>query len=84
MYFIIFFFFKVIDLGFSKKFCKQNKIEEYVGTTLYIAPEIIKRQKYDEKCDVWSIGVIVYIMLCGYPPFEGESDKEIFENICEK
>jgi calcium-dependent protein kinase len=36
---------------------------------------------YDEKCDVWSCGVIMYILLCGYPPFKGKNHKEIFEKI---
>lgn len=51
-----------------------------VTKPFYIAPEVLKRQ-YDEKCDVWSCGVILFILLIGVPPFNGTTDKEIFEKV---
>jgi calcium-dependent protein kinase len=45
-----------------------------------MAPEVIEKQ-YNEKCDVWSAGVILYILLCGHPPFEAKSAKEIYLKI---
>ena len=50
------------------------------GTPYYIAPEVIRR-RYNEKCDVWSCGVIMYIMLCGYPPFNGKTEAEIMKKV---
>lgn len=46
----------------------------------YISPEVIKGS-YDEKCDIWSIGVVLYILVTGVPPFDGEDDKDILRNI---
>ena len=50
------------------------------GTPYYIAPEVIK-EVYDEKCDIWSIAVIFYVLLCVYPPFNGDTDVEIMQNF---
>ena len=52
------------------------------GTSYYMSPEVIKGE-YDERCDIWSLGVILYIMLSGVPPFYAENEQEIYEDILE-
>ena len=85
---------KIIDFGLSKIFgelkplMKGNKIEKNimsarVGTAYYMSPEVLQGN-YDNKCDIWSCGVILYILLCGYPPFDGETEHEIFKAIYRK
>lgn len=76
---------KLIDFGLSKRFGKIDlkekiKLKTVVGTTYYVAPEVLKGD-YDNSCDIWSLGIILYIFLCGYPPFEGDNSKEIFRNV---
>ncbi len=70
----------IIDFGTSDLFDKNKKMKKRFGTPYYIAPEVINNQ-YDEKCDLWSIGVIFYILLCGYPPFNGQNDEQIIKSV---
>ena len=71
---------KLIDFGTAKQFEPHQKLNKFIGTSYYIAPEVLK-ENYDEKCDIWSCGVILYILLCGYPPFNGNSNVDIYHNI---
>ncbi|CAD8156509.1 unnamed protein product [Paramecium octaurelia] len=71
---------KIADFGTSQKFNPDKKMDQRVGTPYYIAPEVLDR-KYNEKCDIWSCGVILYIMLCGAPPFNGDDDYQIMEAV---
>ena len=73
---------KIIDWGCAKNFKKNEKLTNKNGTPYYIAPEVLEGN-YDEKCDVWSCGVILYIMLCGYPPFDAENEDEILLKVKE-
>jgi serine/threonine protein kinase len=67
---------KLVDFGFAKKVTRLNCLKTLCGTPQYVAPEIIsnKGQGYDFKCDIWSLGVLTYLLLGGYPPFEGILD----------
>ena len=71
---------KLIDFGTSQIFENEEKMELVLGTAYYIAPEVLTGN-YNEKCDVWSIGVILYILLSGEPPFPGNSDSEILAKV---
>ena len=71
---------KLIDFGTGNLIAPNQKFKERLGTAYYIAPEVLKKN-YDEKCDLWSIGVIMYILLTGEPPFNGSTDSEILQNV---
>lgn len=68
---------KVIDFGTARKFTRGKKLKQTIGTPFYMAPEIFNEKKYDEKADVWSMGIVLYIILTGKAPYYGRQDEVI-------
>ena len=71
---------KIIDFGTARIFDKKRNPQSIVGSSYYIAPEVL-RQKYNKECDLWSVGVILYMFIVGHAPFDGCDDDEITTNI---
>ncbi len=71
---------RLIDFGASAFFKRDASFSMKIGTAYYIAPEVLENN-YSYKCDSWSCGVIMYILLSGYPPFDGTSDQEIMQKV---
>lgn len=71
---------KVIDFGMARALRRREYLQHLRGTPYYIAPEVLDGQ-YSEHCDMWSFGVVMFVMLFGYPPFHGNNDNEIFAAI---
>lgn len=71
---------RIGDFKSARSFKNSKKLNKKVGNPYYIAPEVLKR-RYTEKCDLWSCGVIMYILLCGKPPYCGCSEKEVLEMV---
>ncbi|KAK7854039.1 phosphoenolpyruvate carboxylase kinase 1 [Quercus suber] len=72
---------KLADFGSAEFFKEGQLMSGVVGTPYYVAPEVLAGRDYCEKVDVWSAGVVLYIMLAGFPPFYGDSAVEIFEAV---
>ena len=76
---------KITDFGLSKIFADSAEGEVIMktacGTPGYVAPEVLVHEAYSSQVDLWSIGVIVYILLCGFPPFYGDNDAQMFRKI---
>jgi len=71
---------KLIDFGLSKHFHDHEQMHQVVGSAYYTAPEVLAGQ-YDHRCDIWSLGIIAYMMLSGSPPFYGDSSEVIHNMI---
>jgi len=72
---------KIADFGFAKRVTEPNSLSTQCGTPGYVAPEILEGHLYDAKADMWSIGVILYILLGGYPPFIENDQRKLFRKI---
>jgi len=72
---------KIADFGLSKIMEAQSVLQTACGTPGYVAPEVLIGEGYNQEVDVWSIGVIMYILLCGFPPFYAENNSKLFEKI---
>ena len=72
---------KIIDFGISKLLQSRSQImEASVGTPLYVSPEVLDGN-YDIRCDLWSLGVIAYMLLSGNPPFNGKNTEDLVKKI---
>ncbi|KND01960.1 CAMK/CAMK1 protein kinase [Spizellomyces punctatus DAOM BR117] len=71
----------ISDFGLSKIFNDEEVMKTACGTPGYVAPEVLRRQGYGKEVDLWSLGVITYILLCGYPPFYDQNNVELFKLI---
>lgn len=70
----------MIDFGLSKDYSQGKTMHTMSGSPYYMAPEVFL-QKYDCKIDIWSMGVVLYIMLSGKVPFPGRTEPEIIHNV---
>ncbi|KAL7476482.1 hypothetical protein ACHAW6_002338 [Cyclotella cf. meneghiniana] len=74
---------KIIDFGLARRHRAERgepPMSTIVGTPYYISPDVL-RKSYDKSTDLWSVGVISYILLCGYPPFNGASNTEVYSAV---
>ena len=71
---------KLIDFSFGNFFQKGKRLETKLGSAYYISPEVLEGN-YNEKCDIWSAGVVLFFLLCGKLPFYGESEEKIYGHI---
>ncbi|KAH8488913.1 hypothetical protein H0E87_024515 [Populus deltoides] len=72
---------KIGDFGFARSLASSDLADTLCGSPLYMAPEIIQNKKYDAKADLWSVGAILFQLVTGKPPFDGNSQYQLFQNI---
>mmetsp|Transcript_11570 Transcript_11570/g.15644 ORF Transcript_11570/g.15644 Transcript_11570/m.15644 type:complete len:149 (+) Transcript_11570:623-1069(+) len=72
---------KLTDFGFATHFSQDRQQSLSLGSPLYMAPELCLERPYDNKVDVWAVGVIIFVLLTGSPPFKGRTKAEIYKRI---
>ena len=72
---------KLCDFGLARRVPAPRSVTRCCGTPLYMAPEVLKHIPYDQTADMWSVGVLLYMLLVGCPPFAAQSEKELFSKI---
>lgn len=72
---------KLCDFGISRVVENGSKVREILGTPDYVAPEVLQYEPLSLKTDIWSVGVLAYVLLTGFTPFGGDSKQETFLNI---
>jgi serine/threonine protein kinase len=75
---------KIADFGLSKIIAPDERTNEPFGTLSYVAPEVLRQEPYDKRVDLWSLGVICYLLLCSTLPFDSENDQEIGKMVLER
>jgi len=68
---------KLVDFGLSKIIGPRETCSDPFGTLSYVAPEVLLQKPYDKRVDLWSLGVIIYLLLSGTLPFDDDDDREI-------
>jgi len=71
---------KIIDFGLARHFGPDTVLTTKAGTPYYVSPQVLTG-KYDHMADLWSCGVIMYVLLCGYPPFHGDTDADVLAKV---
>eukprot|EP00408_Alexandrium_pacificum_P021554 CAMPEP_0171199366 /NCGR_PEP_ID=MMETSP0790-20130122/23427_1 /TAXON_ID=2925 /ORGANISM="Alexandrium catenella, Strain OF101" /LENGTH=585 /DNA_ID=CAMNT_0011664711 /DNA_START=16 /DNA_END=1774 /DNA_ORIENTATION=- len=71
---------KIIDFGLAREFGPDTVLTTKAGTPYYVSPQVLSG-KYDQTADLWSCGVIMYVLLCGYPPFHGDTDADVLAKV---
>jgi serine/threonine protein kinase len=74
---------KLIDFGMAKFVRPGESLHDWCGTPEFQAPEVVRRTGYDTKADVWSAGVILYILLFGYPPFRDRNRMRLYTKVAQ-
>lgn len=77
---------KVTDFGLSVAkggVTPDSMMQDFCGTPIYMAPEILDNKSYSQQCDVWALGIIMYTLLCGYPPFRANDENMLYDLIRE-